>query len=66
MPSITSQSTGGQDDGSNSPTDSDHESKDLIVWTGYAKRVPVMLFRPHSMISGCTDQASKAVGGRSN
>ncbi|KAI0229728.1 Tubulin polyglutamylase TTLL5 [Lamellibrachia satsuma] len=38
------------------------DNKELIVWTGYAKRIPVILFRPQSMITGFTDHVGKAVG----
>ena len=42
------------------------DNRELIVWTGYAKRIPVILFRPQSMISGFTDHVGKAVGGQYN
>jgi len=40
MPSITSQSTGGQDDGSNSPTDSDqYEDEEETLENGEEKEI---------------------------
>ena len=44
MPSITSQSTGGQDDGSNSPTDSDqYEDEEETLENGEEKEIEYVL-----------------------